>query len=486
MVFQIAKFIEIKYFIINVFLAIIVPQNLLYASEINREIKIYQIEVEGSTAFSSETIEALVSPYINKKVNFEQLLRLTQIITDLYVDRGYTTSGAFLPKQDISDGVVKIQVVEGRLENIEIEGLKHLKKSYISSGLRQVTRMPLNVNELQQALEKLKREPLIEQVEAELVQGTSRGSSVLILGIQEARIIDGRLIVDNHNSPSIGEIQGIVFLSHKNLLGIRDRAEFQYNLTEGFSNYDINYKITLNFEGTAIGFGYRKGESQIIEEPFNEVDIRAEADTFSLDFILPIISSQTTESNISFSFDRALSKTFIFGDKPFSFADGTDNGRSQLSVFRLKGDFLKRSNNSVLSVRSQLSWGVDLFDATVNENAPDGLFLSWVGQLQFAIALDKDQDIVWITSITTQLANDSLLPFEKITLGGVSTVRGYRQNSFVGDNGVVASLGLGIDWQIRDFLGVRLDLAIPLIDVEQRGDSLSDNGISFSVEFSPL
>ncbi len=127
-------------------------------------------------------------------------------------------------------------------------------------------------------------------------------------------------------------------------------------------------------------------------------------------------------------------------------------------------------------------------------------------------------DIVLITRLAAQLTPDSLLPFEQFTLGGTSTVRGYRRNYSLGDNGLVAtvevsftvapdlklipfidigrvwdtdgdfaqsltSIGLGIDWQPTDSFLVELDLAVPLSDVEDRGDSLSDEGISFSVRW---
>ncbi len=221
---------------------------------------------------------------------------------------------------------------------------------------------------------------------------------------------------------------------------------------------------------------------------------------------------------MSLIFDLSESLTFIFDDEPFSFADGPIDGRSKLSVLRLQGDWLKRSNRDIISFRSRLSFGVDLFSATVNDNAPDGLFLSWLGQAQYVVRLDRDSNIVLITRLATQLTPDSLLPFEKFTLGGSSTVRGYRHNYSVGDNGVVAtvevsftvvedlklspfvdvgrvwdtdgdfgqslaSLGLGIDWQPTDSFLIEVDLALPLSDVEDRGDSLSDEGISFSLRW---
>ena len=282
----------------------------------------------------------------------------------------------------------------------------------------------------------------------------------------------------------------------------------------------------MNYSGTAISFGYRNGESRVVERPFEPLDIRAEADTLSLKFIQEIVRTATTEFSVSLIFDRSTSETFILG-RSFSFDEGPEEGLSKLSVFRLEADWLKRYSSSILLLKSQLSLGVDLFDATVNENDPDARFLKWLGQVQWAKALDEERKIILTTRLGVQLASDSLLPFEKFSLGGMNTVRGYRRNFFLGDNAVftnieiaflvvddegdwgklklipfvdlgrvwnnngnfgesLASVGLGFDWQPRDWLSLNLNYAISLSEVENRGDSLSDSGVSFSVQIHPF
>lgn len=483
------------------------------------------IKVDGHTVLISE-IDYLLSTYQDQEIGLQQLQEIVTAINALYLNRGYITSGAFFPEQEIIDGVAIIQVIEGTLENIEIEGLRRIKIGYINSRFEEVNQGVFNINKLQKSLESIQVDPLIENVQAELVSGKNDYSSILLLDIEEAPVLKSSFTVNNRASPTIGEIRGVATLSHQNLLGLNDRAFAQYDITEGYSTYQLNYTVPLNYSGTAMKVEYREGESRVIEEPFDEVDIRAEADTFSLGLIQTIVRSPTTESSLSLIFDRSTSRSFILEDFPFSFTDGSENGRFQLSVLRLAGNWLKRLDRSVIAFNSQLNFGVDLFDATLNENEPDGLFFSWLGQVQWARALNQEQNIVLITRLATQLTPDALLPFEKFTLGGATTVRGYRQNRLVGDNGIVGSfevafsviededdwgelklipffdagrvwntdgdfsqslvsLGLGLDWQFRNFLSLRLDLGIPLTDSQSDGDSLSDDGISFSVQLTP-
>ena len=82
--------------------------------------RVQQVEVLGSTVLQSE-IDAIASQLENRDVTFADLLQLRADITQLYIDNGFITSGAFLPNnQNLTNGIVQVQVLEGTLENIEI------------------------------------------------------------------------------------------------------------------------------------------------------------------------------------------------------------------------------------------------------------------------------------------------------------------------------------------------------------------------------
>jgi hemolysin activation/secretion protein len=90
-----------------------------------------KVEVRGNTVLQNE-IAQLVKRYENKQITFDDLIELRSQITQLYIDKGYINSAAFLPNnQNLSDGNVEIQVVEGELEGIEIGGLDRLREDYV-------------------------------------------------------------------------------------------------------------------------------------------------------------------------------------------------------------------------------------------------------------------------------------------------------------------------------------------------------------------
>jgi hemolysin activation/secretion protein len=485
---------------------------------------IKKIEVLGNTVLQDE-FAALTQPYKNRLVTFEELLELRSAIIQLYIKNGYITSGAFLPNnQDLSSGIVQIQVVEGEVEQIEIGGLRRLREGYVRSRIELATSTPLNQQRLEEALQLLQLDPLIERVNAELVAGSTPGSNILRVSLKEAPAFHAAFGVDNNQSPSIGSVQGSVEVSHDNVLGFGDRLSAQYGRTEGLDLYNLNYTIPVNARNGTFSLRYNNGDSRIIEEDFRDVGIRSETQTYSLNFRQPITRTPTREFALSLGLDLRRSQTYILDDIPFSFTEGPEDGESKVTVIRFSQDWVNRGTRQVLAARSQFSLGIDAFDATINNTGTDGRFFSWLGQFQWVQQLSPRNLLV--ARIDAQLTPDSLLSLERFSIGGFDTVRGYRQNQLVSDNGIlgsvevripltsnprvlqlapffeigtawnnrdvdpnpatIAGLGLGLRWLITPDLSLRLDYGIPLILVSERGNSLQENGLYFSVRYQPF
>lgn len=491
-------------------------------------ININQIEVEGNTVLFDE-INQLLQEYNNCEnktcsVSFQDLVKLRSKITELYIDNGYITSGAFiLNNQFIETGIVKIQVVEGKLEKIEIKGLNRLGENYVRSRLALATKAPLKRKSLEVALQLLQLDPLFAQVNAELIAGSAPGRNILEIQLQEAPAFNAGIEINNNQSPTIGSLQGIVFASYNNLLGFGDRFTAEYGLTNGLDIYNLGYEIPVNARDGRFNIRYSNNNSEIVENQFDDLEIRSDSETLSLGLRQPLIKKPDTEFALGLALDLRRSQTFLRDDIPFSFSEGPEDGKSRVSVIRFSQDWLQRNAKQVIAARSQFSFGIDAFDATINNTGTDGRFFAWLGQFQWVQQVSPKT--LMLAKINAQLTPDALLPLEKISLGGVDTVRGYRQNQLVADNGIissvefrfsltsdnllqirpffdigtvwnnrgenpypqtVAALGMGLSWQARRDLFLQLDYGIPLIAVESEGDSLQENGLYFSLRYQPF
>ncbi len=500
--------------------------------ELDIKFDIKKVEVTGNTIFQRE-IDALIKEYEGEKgkqATFETLLELRAEITRLYNDpeepnnpqKGYITSGAFLlNNQALDQGIVRIQVVEGFLEQIEIGGLTRLQERYVRSRLERATQKPLKRQRLEEALQLLQLDPLIAQVNAELTAGSAPGRNRLRVTLQEAPPFHASVAIANDQSPSIGSLAGSLFVSHDNVIGLGDRLAANYSTTGSLNLYNLSYAVPFNALNGTASISYGNNSSKIIEEPFQDLGIRSKTRTLSLSVRQPLQRSPSSEFALGLALDLRRSQTFILDDIPFSFSEGPDEGESKVTVIRFSQDWTKRSGTRILAVRSQFSLGINAFGATVNDLGTDGRFFAWLGQFQLVQQLSPR--VVLIGKVAAQLTPDSLLSLERFSLGGVDTVRGYRQNELVSDNGVVgslelrfpltknpnilqltpfvevgsawnnrgsnpspqtiASLGVGLRWLVSPGLDVRVDYGIPLVSIDNAGNSLQDNGIYFSVRY---
>ncbi|MEO0769815.1 MAG: ShlB/FhaC/HecB family hemolysin secretion/activation protein [Cyanobacteria bacterium J06649_4] len=486
------------------------------------------VQLEGSTVFTSDDFADLFAQYIGRDITFNELLQLRSAVTQRYVDEGFLTSGAFIPPQTLEGGVVTVQVIEGVIEEIEIVGTRRLNPRYIRSRLGLAAQPPINADTLLEGLQRLQIDPLIDAVSADLQAGVRPGTSVLRVEVTEAESFDLVLGLDNGRSPNIGSFRRSVDISEGNLFGIGDRIALSYSNTDGSNSLDVDYTIPVSPRNTAIRFEGGISESRVIDDTFEVLEISSDSFKYAIAIDHPLIETPTQDLELRFALFHNENQTRLGIDDigPFPLSPGADeNGESRVTALQFVQAWTKRSQQQVFAARSQFNLGVNLLNATVNEgDIPDSEFLSWRGQGQWVRLLGEDS--LFFLRSDVQLATESLLSSEQFGLGGQQTVRGYRQDALLRDNGallsaearfpiirfsdtsivqiapffdigtawnnrntpsgnnVLAGTGVGFLWEQGDNLTARIDWGIPLVDIDGTGDSLQDNGIYFSLKYN--
>jgi len=506
-----------------------VPEQLL---NVPGTIKVERYEVEGSTVFSQEDFNRVLKDFVGE-ISFAQLLQARSAVTKLYVDNGYITSGAFIPPQTLAHGVVKIQIIEGSIEEIKVNGTGRLNPNYVRSRIELATKTPLNVNRLLEALQLLQLNPLIRNISAELSAGTRPGLSLLQVTVRPARTFNATVGLDNGSPPTVGTFRRQISLTEANLLGQGDSFSASYSNTDGSNQVEANYIFPVNARNGTIRLGFDWIQSNIIEPPFDRVDISGRSFDYDISFRQPIILTPTKEFAVGITANRREGNTTLLGE-PFRLSPGAnDKGRIRLFVIRFFQEWTQRGSQSVFAARSQLSVGIGAFDASIRDSFPDSRFVSWRGQAQWLRLLGKNPDPtrspVLLIRADTQLADRPLAPLEQFSLGGFESVRGYRQDLFLTDNGIlgtvevripiyhlrdrpgvlqiipffdvgsvwnndrsspdpstIASIGLGIQWQMGDRLRARFEYGLPLIDAKSQERTLQEQGFYFSIQYNPF
>ena len=499
----------------------------------NRTFLVQKVEVSGNTILSDEEINSITKTVEGKNVTLQQLGEVADKITQLYLDKGYITSRAILVNQevDLARGVFKIIAVEGGVENIDIIGANRTKKSYIRSRIELARLNPLQKSELEDQLRLLKADPVFKNIEATLKAGSKSGQSVLVVRVTEANAFNAAVNFDNYSSPSVGSVRYGVGVVYNNPTKSGDQFYASYNRTTtgGANLYDFGYRLPVNPMNGSVQVRAAFNDYRITDSEFASLNIEGNSELYEVNFRQPLVRSTKEEFALSLGFTHRDGQTFL-DDQPQPFSIGpVEDGGSRTSVIKFGQDYVKRDPQGAWTGRSQFSLGTGLLDATTNSgSAPDGQFISWLGQAQRIQKLNDDN--LLIVRLDLQFTRISLLPSEQFVIGGGQTLRGYRQNVLYGDNGVrfsvedrialarneggiptlqvapffdlgaiwnnsdnpneftrqkfLTSLGLGLLWEPIPGLNTRLDYAVPLVNIRDRGDNLQDDGFHFTINYT--
>ncbi len=489
-------------------------------------ITVQAFQVEGSTVFSPEELAAVTAPFTNRPIPFTELLQARTAVTQLYTDNGYITSGAFIPAdQVIADGVVVIQIIEGRLAAVEVTGLRHLSPRYIRDRITLNVQAPLNVNQVVDTLQLLQLDPLVRRLSAELVAGIQPGESLLAVSVEEAPAFSTQVVLDNARPESIGSFQRQVQVEHLNLLGYGDAIRAAYANTDGSHQVSGGYRLPINARNGTLEVAYDHTWSRVIEpEVFRLIDLEGESRSLSLTYRQPVIQTPRQEMALGLGVARRESNTTILGE-PFPISPGADSqGKTRITELKFFQEWLQRSPNSVLALRSEFNFGLGL-GATTNPTPPDGRFFLWRTQAQRVQQLAPDTLLLLRASV--QVSDRPLPPLEQFGLGGGDSVRGYPQDLQLTDMGLFGSaevrlplyrrsrnrgllqvvpfvdggqgwnwrsdsrgdintgpllaVGVGLRWEWRDRITARVDWGVPLLAVGNQSSGFSDSRILFSV-----
>ncbi len=426
------------------------------ASETGPTVMVQRFEALGSTVFDQSDFNQVLDSFVGRALSIDELRQAADSITQLYLNEGFITSRAVLPNQPITDGVVKLQIIEGSLEEIRIEDTDRLA-NYVRSRVNLGAKTPLNQFDLEDQLRLLRADPLIDNIEASLRAGTGLGQSILIVRIDEAEPIEAHLTLDTDSPVSVGVVRMGANVTYRNPFGIGDQIRAAaYRATTGGSHlYELSYSAPINAMNGTISARFLPSEFEIVSpQELASLDIEGDAQVYELTYRQPLVRTPREEFALTLGFRHRDGETRIAS---------TDLPSNSASVLQFSQDYLRRDPQGAWALRSQFSLGVDWLDATNAPSPdPDSQFVGWLGQVQRAQVLNQDH--LLIVQADLQLASDTLLGSEQFVIGGRQSVRGYSQNARFGDNGVRLSIEDRITLQ-RNESGAPIMLLSPFIDM---------------------
>ena len=412
----------------------------LVAARGDGTVAVSRLRVTGSTVFPAETLRALLAPEEGKELTLAEIEALAGRITALYRGAGYVLARAYVPPQEIRDGVVEIAVVEGRIGAVEVRGGTRYDPEVLRSYLAPPAESPaFRLGRHERGMLLLNDLPGFE-VKSTLKPGAEPATTDIVLDVEKDRLITGSLDANNYGSRLTGRERFSLSLNLNNPFGWGDTASFRGMMSRNVGDLwfvRFSYSLPLGTLGTRVGASFTRLESQVGAE-FRDLGLLGAGDVVSLYAVHPFLRSR------NFS---------VYGQAGFDYKDfqtdvlGTPISKDHLRVLSLGGvveaiDPWRGANTVSLTLHQGIGGflgglrGGD--DPNTSRAGAGGTFTKLTGEAT------RVQSLMGPTSlfgkVGGQWAAGRLVSAEQFIIGGNGAVRGYPIAEAAGDHGYTATL----------------------------------------------
>ena len=406
-----------------------------------------EIKVTGNTLISTEELALILDVGEGDNMTLGILTLYANEVTAAYAAKGYFLSRAFIPAQEVQNGIILLQIVEGKLGNIEIKGNKKNPAEQFVQRMESLRDEEiLNESALERVL--LELNSLIGvQVRSVLRPGELPGTTDLVLQVTEERPYTVSLDVDNFGSRFTGPVRVGTSATVGNLFKLGDQLSVrtvQSNLGQDY--FQPSFLFPINDRGTTLKASFTHAEHDL---GLNLASLKAggSSQIFSLEANHPLRRSRTSQLFVkgglearnytneqlgkNTSDDRLVNIYLGVGG---NFSDPY-KGRNFFNV-QAKSGFTEGDNDENLNSRTDGRGDVTVFSSSLV-------------RYQNASILDKEVPGFFIMKAAGQFALDRVLSPDQTSIGGFGTVRGFPLSEFSGDHGYTFSLEYNISFPLK-------------------------------------
>lgn len=395
-------------------------------------LQVRRFQLEGNTLLSESELAPTLAPYQGRRLTLDEMKEVAEEVTQVHIRRGFKLAHTYVPEQDFADGVVRLQVFEGKIGNFQVAGNEfrdsEMLKSYFQDTLEsgqyredEVMRSLLLVNDLPDVKARVR-----------LQKGQSKGTTEMVLEVEDRHPFAGWLTYNNYGNPALGEHRIGLTLAEQDLSGVGDRLAVSTLVgfpASGSNLYvDAGYTRPLNTDGTRLHFGYTNSAFNLGDQ-FQILDVRGNADIFRLGVEQALERSLTHRSDLSLGVSSNSIRNSLLG-QAFSRDD----------YFKLNlgysGLWLDVDGQTFLAAGLSQGFGTSPLNMASRVGA-GGNFTHF--NLDALRIQSLDDQFRWAGRGLAQLALNPLVPAEQFSLGGPYTVRGYPQAEYLADSAYVLS-----------------------------------------------
>lgn len=389
------------------------------------------IELDGADNMPAGVKRRIIGPYLGQCNDLAHINALVKQVSDWYIEQGYITSRAFLTAQDLSQGTLRLTIMEGKLQDILLE---HHDARLLRAAFPHLKGSILNLRDIEQGMEqinRLRREP----VQIEILPGSQPGYSIVNLTATPEFPLNLSAGFDNSGQKSTGTGQINASLTANNVLGMADQwyvgGAHSSAYADDRQSRSLQTGVSLPYGYWLLDYSYSYSDylSTLTQQGF---DWRSTGDSQAHRLTLSRVISRNADmkTGLSLGLTHRISRNLLNDIRLQSSSRKLTSVTGALTHSRkLWGGFATLSP----SYSRGVPWLGAENDRHKQPDAPRAEFSKW--GLSGSFYRPLTQRLTYLTSLSGQWTGDRLYGSERMTLGGDSSVRGFKEQYLAGDNG---------------------------------------------------
>ncbi|MDT7516582.1 ShlB/FhaC/HecB family hemolysin secretion/activation protein [Rhodoferax mekongensis] len=410
------------------------------------KVVVKSFDFTGNRELGTDSLQALATDSIGKSLSLAELEQVAQRITRHYRSKGYFVARAYIPAQEIADGWIRIQIVEGYFGKFNLTNKSLANSEVIQSLLDDVKKYDIvSLDTLERAMLIVNDTPGAQVVSAEVSPGEKIGSSDFAVETRATDPYNGYVQLDNFGSVYTGATRLGVGVQFNSPSGRGDRLSLNALTTEnsGIANGRAAYSALLAPNGL-------RGEISLahtdysLGDSYKSLDAKGTADVIDLTLTYPMrrIRAQTIETTLNIASkaleDKIASTNTVTPKKIDALTAGLN--------LRDEGYFLGAAGMTQASIA--MTFGqLSIKDATALSNDAAGAdtsggFNKITGSLSRVSLLPADFTLLTSLRFQQSLNQKNLDSSERMSVSGSSGVMGYPSGELAGSNAALVRVEL--------------------------------------------
>lgn len=399
----------------------------------SKGVYVNSIEVSPSEILSREEINRVIGQYVGKNVFMSDIQAAINGLNNLYAEKGYVTARAYLPEQTVSNGNIKIELIESKIGNISVVNNRYTTDNYILKRIPEKSGQLFDIVNLEQDVLDFNRYHDGVNLSANLKAGQQPGTTDIELTAEETFPFHLIGMMDNAGRRTTGPLRGGPAIVADSLFHHRDQLSMGAYFSRGATSPFFDYSYPINKKDGRIGFSFSSTFAKVKRGEYSWMGLKSNSYVYSLYYDQPLVRKQGFELKSLASLNYKRSRTWsnlgnLFSEAYGFHVDDPIKDTDQVTSVDLGLNMRKDTKYGIWYANQMASLAIPIFDSESSYFKLSGGFLRLhdfshgiIGQLRGSYQV---------------IPNSKHIPYlDQFQVGGLATVRGYSEGVMLGKSG---------------------------------------------------